>query len=230
MTKRIGIIGGLSPESTSEYYLYITRTYTERFGDHNYPEIVIYSVRFQPYIDYPKLDQWEPIAEGLTEAAHRLESAGADFIIIATNTMHLVFDRVQAAVQIPMLSLVDAVGEIIVQNGFTTIGLLGTRFTMEKTFYHDSLAKKGIRVITPASEDREYINNVIYSELVAGKFTDESRAGFVKIIDKLATQGAEGIILGCTEIPLLVRPGDTSLPLFDTTRIHAEAALKYALE
>jgi aspartate racemase len=230
MTKRIGIIGGLSPESTSEYYLYITRTYTERFGDHNYPEIIIYSVRFQPYIDYPKLDQWEPIADGLTEAAHRLEAAGADFIIIATNTMHLVFDQVQADVQIPMLSLVDAVGDVIVQKRFTTIGLLGTRFTMEKTFYHDSLAKKGIRVITPDTEDREYINNVIYSELVAGKFTDESRDGFIKIIDKLAAQGAEGIILGCTEIPLLVRPEDTSLPIFDTTRIHAEAALNYALE
>jgi aspartate racemase len=230
MSKRIGIIGGLSPESTSEYYLYITHTYTERYGDHNYPEIVIYSVSFQPYIDWPKLDQWDSIAGGLIEAAHSLEAAGADFIMIATNTMHLVFDRIQAAVQIPMLNLVDAVGDVIVQNRFTTVGLLGTRFTMEKTFYQDNLAKKGIHVLTPSAEDREYINNVIYSELVAGKFTDQSRKGYLNIIDNLAAQGAQGIILGCTEIPLLVRPQDTPLPLFDTTRIHAEAALRYALE
>jgi aspartate racemase len=230
MTKRIGIIGGLSPESTSEYYLYITHTFTERFGDHSYPEIVIYSVSFQPYIDWPKYDQWDLIANGLIEAAHSLEASGVDFILIATNTMHLVFDRVQAAVKIPMLNLVDTVGDAILQRGLKTVGLLGTRFTMEKTFYQETLAKKGIHVLTPSAEDREYINDIIYTELVTGKFTEQARKGYLKIIDKLAAQGAEGIILGCTEIPLLIRPGDTSLPLFDTTRIHAEAALKFALE
>ena len=229
MSKRIGILGGMSPESTSEYYEYITRTYTERFGDYGYPEIIIYSVSFQPYVDWPNDGRWDLVAQGLSEAAHRLEAAGADFIIIATNTMHLVFDQVQASVNVPMLSLLDAVGEAILTRGMSTVGLLGTKFTMEKTFYQDALARKGITVLTPDAGDREYVNGVIYDELVAGQIRAESRAGFVAIIEKLAARGAEGVILGCTEIPLLVGEADAGIPLFDTTTIHAEAALNYAL-
>jgi len=229
MSKRIGILGGMSPESTSEYYEYITRTYTERFGDYGYPEIIIYSVSFQPYVDWPNDGRWDLVAQGLSEAAHRLEAAGADFIIIATNTMHLVFDQVQASVNVPMLSLLDAVGEAILTRGMSTVGLLGTKFTMEKTFYQDALARKGITVLTPDAGDREYVNGVIYDELVAGQIRAESRAGFVTIIEKLAARGAEGVILGCTEIPLLVGEADAGIPLFDTTTIHAEATLNYAL-
>ena len=229
MAKKIGILGGMSPESTTEYYEYITRTYTARFGDYGYPEIIIYSVSFQPYVDWPNEDRWDLVAQGLSEAAQRLEAAGADFIIIATNTMHLVFDQVQANVNVPMLSLLDAVGEAILARGMKTVGLLGTKFTMEKTFYHDELARKGIAVLTPDADDREYVNRVIYDELVAGLIRDESRAGFVAIIEKLAARGAEGVILGCTEIPLLVSEADVGMPLFDTTTIHAEAALNYAL-
>jgi aspartate racemase len=228
MHKKIGILGGMSPESTIEYYQYITRTYTERFGDYGYPEMIIYSVSFQPYVDWPNSDRWDLVAQGLSEAARKLEDAGADFIIIATNTMHLVFDEVQASVSIPMLSLLDAVGEAILAQGMKTVGLLGTKFTMEKTFYQDALARKGITVLVPDAEDRDYVNEVIYNELVAGQIDDESRAGFVAIINKLATRGAEGVILGCTEIPLLVGEEDVALPLFDTTAIHAEAALNYA--
>jgi len=229
MHKKIGILGGMSPESTTEYYEYITHTYTERFGDYGYPEIIIYSVSFQPYVDWPKENRWDLVARGLSEAAQRLEAAGADFIIIATNTMHLVFDQVQASVDVPMLSLLDAVGEAILARGMKTVGLLGTKFTMEKTFYQNGLARKGITVLTPDAGDREYVNSVIYDELVAGQIRDESRAGFVAIIEKLAGRGAEGVILGCTEIPLLVNEADAGIPLFDTTAIHAEAALNYAL-
>ncbi len=229
MSKRIGILGGMSPESTMEYYGYITRTYTERFGDYGYPDIIIYSVSFQPYVDWPNENRWDLVAQGLSEAAQRLEAAGADFIIIATNTMHLVFDQVQASVSISMLSLLDAVGEAILAREMKTVGLLGTKFTMEKTFYQDALARKGITVLVPDADDREFVNHVIYDELVAGQVHDDSRAGFVALIEKLADRGAEGIILGCTEIPLLVNEADVGVSLFDTTTIHAEAALNYAL-
>jgi aspartate racemase len=229
MHKRIGILGGMSPESTIEYYQYITHTYTQRFGDYGYPEVIIYSVSFQPYVDWPNEERWDLVAQGLSQAAQSLEAAGADFIIIATNTMHLVLDQVQASVHIPVLSLLDVVAEASLAKGIKTVGLLGTRFTMEKNLYQDVLARKGITVVVPDPDDREYVNRVIYDELVAGKIRAESRAGYVKIIKKLAARGAQGIILGCTEIPLLVSEADAGLPLFDTTMLHAEAALNYAV-
>ena len=229
MHKRIGILGGMSPESTDEYYRHITHAYTDRFDDFSFPEIIIYSVNFQPYVDWPKEDRWDLVAEGLSQAAQSLEAAGADFIIIATNTMHLVFDEVQANVNVPMLSLLDAVGEAVLARGLETVGLLGTRFTMEKTFYHQALARKGISVLVPEADQRTYVDNVIYNELTAGQIKDDSRSGFVTIINKLAERGAEGVVLGCTEIPLLVSEDDVEVPLLDTTAIHAEAALDYAL-
>ena len=229
MHKKIGILGGMSPESTVEYYQYITRAYTERLGDHGYPEIIIYSVSFQPYVEWPEQGRWDLVVQGLSEAAQRLEAAGADFIVIATNTMHLVFDEVQTSVNVPMLSLLDAVGKAILARGMKTVGLLGTEFTMEKSFYQDALARRGVTVLIPDADDREYVNSVIYDELVAGQIRAESQAGFVAIIKKLAERGAEGVILGCTEIPLLVNQADAGIPLFDTTAIHAEAALNYAL-
>jgi aspartate racemase len=181
-------------------------------------------------VDWPGEDRWDLVAQGLGAAAQKLEAAGADFILIATNTMHLVFSEVQASVSVPMLNLLDTVGEAILARGLKTVGLLGTQFTMEKTFYPDALARKGISVLVPEADDREYVNHVIYGELVAGQVRDESRAGFVVVMDRLATRGAEGIILGCTEIPLLVGEADVGIPLFDTTAIHAEAALRYAVE
>ena len=229
MHKRIGILGGMSPESTVEYYQYITRTYTQRFGDYGYPEIIIYSVSFQPYVDWPNEERWDRVAQGLSQAAQSLEAAGADFILIATNTMHLVLDQVQASVHIPILSLLDVVAEAIQVQGIQTVGLLGTRFTMDKHLYHDALARRGITVLIPDADDREVVNRVIYDELVAGKLRAESRAAYVGIIKKLARRGAQGIILGCTEIPLLVSEADAGLPLFDTTVLHAEAALNYAV-
>ena len=230
MHKKIGILGGMSPESTVAYYEYITRTYTARFGDYGYPEILIYSVSFQPYVDWPNEGRWDLVAQGLSQAAQKLAEAGADFVLIATNTMHLVFDQVQNNVAVPMLNLLDAVGEAILARGMNTVGLLGTRFTMEKPFYQEALAHKGITVLTPDAPDRAYVNAVIYDELVAGHIRERARAGFVSIVDKLAERGAEGVILGCTEIPLLIGKDDVSIPLFDTTTIHAEAALRYAVE
>ncbi len=230
MPKTIGILGGMSPESTVDYYQYITRTYTERFGDHGYPALIIYSVSFQPYVDWPNAGRWDLVAQGLREAAQDLEAAGADFIVIATNTMHIVFDEVQASVGIPMLSLLDAVGEAIQAQGLRQVGLLGTRFTMAHSLYPEALAAYNIDVLRPEVQDQEIVNRIIYDELVVGQIHAASRAKFVAIIDKLQARGAQGIILGCTEIPLLVKPTDVSLPLFDTTTIHAEAALVYALE
>jgi aspartate racemase len=229
MHRRIGILGGMSPESTVEYYQYITRTYSERYGDYGYPEVLIYSVSFQPYVDWPNAERWDLVAQGLIEAARRLEAAGAEFIVIATNTMHLVFDEVEDSVAVPVLSLLDAVADAILEMGIGTVGLLGTRFTMEKPFYRDALAAKGIKVLVPEKDDREYVNRVIYDELAAGQIRDESRAGYVQIIEKLAREGAEAVVLGCTEIPLLVGEEDVGLPLLDTTLIHAEATLNYAL-
>lgn len=229
MHKTIGILGGMSPESTVAYYEYITRTYTEEFGDYGYPEVLIYSVSFQPYVDWPEEGRWDLVAEGLTQAAQALELAGADVILIATNTMHLVFDEVEAGVNVPMLSLLDAVGDAIEERGMETVGLLGTAFTMEKTFYQEALAARGIEVLVPGPVGRGRVNRVIYDELVAGRIRDASRAAFVEIIDGLARRGAEGVILGCTEIPLLVSEEQAGIPLFDTTVIHADAALRYAV-
>ena len=230
MHKRIGILGGMSPESTIEYYQYITRTYAERFGNYGYPEIIIYSVSFQQYVDWAHAGDWGSAAQGLSEAARSLEDAGADFIIIATNTMHVVFDEVESSVNVPMLSLLDAVADAILAQGMRTVGLLGTKFTMEMTFYQDALAREGISVLVPDAEDREYVNNAIFEELVVGQILDESRAEFVAIINHLAALGAEGVILGCTEIPMLISEEDVRVPLFDTTAIHAEAVLNYALD
>jgi len=230
MHKTIGILGGMSPESTVAYYEYITRTYTDRFGDYGYPEILIYSVSFQTYVDWPREDRWDLVAEGLSKAARRLAGAGADFVLIATNTMHIVFDEVEASVNVPMLSLLDAVGEAVQERHIDTVGLLGTAFTMEKLFYRERLAEKGIAVLVPDSADRTLVNDVIYDELVSGEIRDASRDTFVRIINDLMGRGAEGVILGCTEIPLLVRKEDVGIPLFDTTEIHAEAALRYAVE
>jgi aspartate racemase len=229
MHKRIGILGGMSPESTVEYYRYITRTYVERYGDYAYPEVLIYSVSFQPYVDWPEQDRWDLVARGLRDAARRLEGAGAEVIVIATNTMHLVVDQVQAGVTVPVLSLLDVVADAVRAHGMDTVGLLGTRFTMGKGFYQGALAHKGITVLVPGEEGQAFVNDVIYNELVAGKIRDESRAGYVAIIDELAGRGAEGVILGCTEIPLLIREQDVGLPLFDTTVLHAEAVLAYAV-
>lgn len=230
MHRKIGILGGMSPESTTVYYEHITRTYTERFGDYGYPEILIYSVNFQKFVDWQHAGQWSEAAAEMAKALEGLRMAGADFGLIATNTMHIVFDEVQRAVGMPLLSIVDATAEAILEAGLRSVGLMGTVFTMRESFFRDRLAQSGIEVLVPAPADQDLMNEVIYQELCSGKILPDSRRKFLEIIERLRCAGAQGIVLGCTEIPLLVRPEDCALPLFNTTLIHAEKALNLAVQ
>ena len=230
MSRNIGILGGMSPESTVTYYEHIIRAYHARFGDYGYPEIVIYSVDFQQIVDWQHAGQWDRIADGLAQGIRRLAAASADFAVIATNTMHYVYDQIQASVDIPVLSIIDATADAIIAANVHTVGLLGTEFTMSQDFYREGLRRKGITALIPEAEERAIVNRIIYEELIVGQILPESRRQYAEIIRGLEARGAEGIILGCTEIPLLVQNGDASVPLFDTTTIHAERALQYALE
>ena len=229
MHKRIGILGGMTPESTLTYYQHIVRRYQQRFGDHGYPEIVIYSVSFQRFEDWMEAGRWDEIAAALAEGLRRLHAAGADFAVIATNTMHLLFDRLERDSPLPLLSIVDATARAIERAGLRTVGLLGTRFTMEKPFYVDRLARHGIGTIVPDVVDRHDVQRVIMTQLARGVLRDESRRRYLEIIDGLVQRGAQGVVLGCTEIPLLVRPEHARIPLFDTTTLHAEEALAWAI-
>lgn len=230
MYKKIGIIGGLSPESTVGYYLHITRTYVERFKDYGYPEIIIYSVNFGNYQRWCENDQWDLVAEDLIAAAKCLKKAGADFGLIATNTMHKVFDSVNASVDFPMIHLIDAMAVKAGEMGLKKLGLLGTRFTMSDGFYQDQMAQSSLSAIVPPPEDQLIIHKIIFEELVQGRLIDKSKAEYIRVINEMVLRGAEGIILGCTEIPLLIKPEDAAVPLLDTAVIHAEAALEYALQ
>ena len=228
--KKIGILGGMSPESTTLYYEHITRTYTARFGDYGYPEILIYSVNFQKFVDWQHNGQWQEAAQAMAEALERLHVAGADFGLIATNTMHIVFDEVQRAVQMPLVSIIQATADSIVAAGIQSIGLLGTKFTMTEPFFRDGLERSGIKALVPEVGDQQRLNDVIYQELCRGEIRPSSRELFLEIIEGLRGRGAEGIVLGCTEIPLLVEPKDCTLPLFNTALLHAAKALEFALQ
>ena len=230
MYKRIGILGGLTPESTVSYYMHIVHRYHELYGDHGYPETIIVGVTFQDYMDWMNSEDWKSITNALLEGLLTLKKAGADFVVIATNTMHNVFEELQSRIDLPLISIVDATAEAIKQKGFKKVGLIGTQFSMNKPSYKDGLAAHGVEMITPNEEDKNYITKVIFEELSTGLLRDESRAGYLEIIDKLVAQGAEGIVLGCTEIPLLVKQEHTKVKVFDTAVIHAEKALQYAIE
>lgn len=229
MAKTIGIIGGMTPESTTMYYEYITRTHYQRFGDYGFPRIIIYSVSFQQYEDWMIAGDWAPIAMGLTEAAQSLVDAGADFGLLATNTMHKVLPEILESVPLPMLSIIDVTAEEIKSQGLEMVGLLGTRFTMEETFYVDGLAALGITALVPNADDRNTVNEIIFKELGTGLIREDSRKAYVDVVNRLQDRGAQGVILGCTEIPLLLRQKDCDLPLFNTTLLHAEKALQFAL-
>ena len=230
MYKKIGILGGLTPESTITYYMHIVHRYHELYGDHGYPETIIVGVSFQQYEDWMLKEDWDSIEKALLEGLKTLKQAGCDFAVIATNTMHILFEKLQKQIDMPLISIVDATAEAIKAEGFKKIGLIGTQFSMTKPFYREGLKKHGIDVVTPNQEDQDYIVKVIFDELSIGKLTEESRKGYLKIIDKLVEQGAEGIVLGCTEIPLLIRQQDTDVKVFDTATVHAEKALQYAIK
>jgi len=228
--KKIGILGGMSPESTTLYYEHITRTYTARFGNYGYPEILIYSVNFQKYVDWQHSGQWQEAARDMAEALERLHGAGADFGLIATNTMHIVFDEVQRAVHMPLISIVQATAESILAAGLRSVGLLGTIFTMRERFFREGLERCGIMALVPEPDSQQRMNDVIYQELCRGEIRTESRRLFLDIIERLRAQGAQGVVLGCTEIPLLVEPQHCDLPLFNTSLLHAAKALDFALQ
>ena len=230
MHKRIGILGGMTAESTVSYYQHIFRRYEELHGDLGYPEMVIYDVSFQRFSDWMGEEDWASIEEALLEGLGRLQAAGADFAVIATNTMHILFEKLEARSPIPLISIVDATAEAINAEGLDTIGLLGTKFTMEKPFYVEGLKRHGIKALVPGKEERDYVNRVVFEELTYGRLLDKSRERYLEVIDGLLGRGAQGIVLGCTEIPLLVTPEHTDVKLFDTAVIHAEKALQHALE
>jgi len=228
--KIIGLIGGMSWESTLTYYREINETVKARLGGLHSAKLILYSVDFHEIERLQEAGDWGGAGQLLAGAARALESAGADCIVLCTNTMHKVAGQIEAAASIPFLHIADATAHAIKDSGHATVGLLGTRFTMEQDFYRDRLRDRhGLKVLVPRGEDRAIIHRVIYDELCLGQVIPASRAAYRRVIAELAADGAEAIILGCTEISLLVDQRDSPLPLFDTTGIHARQAVEWAL-
>jgi aspartate racemase len=228
--KTIGLIGGMSWESTVPYYRLINEGVKQRLGGLHSARIVLFSVDFHDIERLQHAGRWDDAGAMLGDAARALQSAGAEFLVLCTNTMHKVTPAIEAAVRIPLLHIADPTAEAVKRAGIRTVGLLGTRFTMEEDFYRGRLeARHGLPVVIPGAADRDIVHHVIYDELCLGVTLEESRAAYRAIIGRLVAQGAEGIILGCTEIGLLVGPADSPVPVFDTTRLHAESAVNLAL-
>ena len=228
--KTIGLIGGMSWESTVTYYKIINETVKEKLGGLHSAKCILYSVDFQEIEECQANDNWQKSGEILGEAANNLEKAGADFIVICTNTMHKVVNQIKEKISIPILHIAEMTAEKILEKGLKNIALLGTKYTMEQDFYKSKLIEKGINVIVPDKNNIEIINKVIYDELCLGIINSNSKKKFLEIVDKLRNKGAEGIILGCTEIGLLIKNEDTDVPLFDTAIIHAEQAAIYSIK
>ena len=228
--KTIGLIGGMSWESTVTYYQIINETVRDGLGGLHSAKILLYSVDFAEIEECQAKEEWERSGEILADAAMRLESAGADFIVICTNTMHKVVNQIQAKIRIPIVHIADATAEALLQAGITKTALLGTKYTMTQDFYKDRLVQKGISVVIPNEKEIEKVNDVIYNELCLGIVSDESREDYIRVIERLKEEGAQAVILGCTEIGLLISQSDSVLPVFDTTQIHAKAAAEKARE
>lgn len=229
--KTIGLLGGLTWESTIEYYRLINEGVRDKLGGLHSARIVMHSLDFAEVEHLQQINERERIPELLIKGARSVQAGGADLLLICANTMHKYAPEVQAAVTLPLLHIADVTGEAVVRGGMKRIGLLGTKYTMEEDFYKRHLTEKyGLDVLVPPVDDRQLVNRVIFSELSLGKNLDASRTEYLRIMDDLAAQGAEGVILGCTEIGLLVKQKDTPLPLFDTTVLHAAAAVERSLE
>jgi aspartate racemase len=229
--KTIGLLGGMSWESTETYYRLVNEGVKARLGGLHSARLILYSVDFQEIEELQGAGDWEGAGELLGEAARRVEMAGADFLLICTNTMHRVADEVERNITIPLLHIADATGEAVRSRGMERVGLIGTRFTMEQDFYRERLRERfGLEILIPPADERQRVHDVIFRELCLGRIDQNSRTDFYRIIESLADDGAEAVILGCTEISLLVRPEDTPVALLDTTRIHAETAVAAALE
>jgi len=229
--KVIGLLGGMSWESTVPYYRIVNETVRERLGGLHSAKVVLYSVDFQDIEELQRTGRWESAGAQLAAAAQSLERAGAQLLVLCTNTMHKVAPQIEAAVKVPLLHIADPTAEAIKAAGVATVGLLGTRFTMEQPFYRDRLSDRhGLRVLVPPPEDQAIVHRVIYEELCLGRVDAASREAYRRIMAQLVGRGAGGIILGCTEITLLVDGSDASVPLFDTTALHARAAAERALQ
>jgi aspartate racemase len=228
--KTIGLIGGMSWESTVPYYQAINRAVARRLGGLHSARILLYSVDFHEVEELQHTGRWDEAGELLASTAQALQRAGADFLVLCTNTMHKVAPRIESAVTIPLLHIADATARRVQNAGVTRVGLLGTRFTMEEDFYRGRLEKDhGLDVLVPDKDQRDLVHRVIFDELCLGKLVDASRSAYRDIVAGLVSKGAEGVILGCTEVGLLLHQGDAQVPLFDTAAIHAEEAVDYAL-
>jgi len=228
--KTIGLIGGMSWESSLEYYRIINETVKDKLGGLHSAKIIMYSVDFEEIEILQHQDKWKELVDRMINLAKNLEKSGADLVLICSNTMHKMAEQVQESINIPLLHIADATAEKIKRQGLKNVGLLGTKFTMEQDFYKDRLRKHGINVIIPSEEERQVVHAVIYNELCLGRIEEFSKKRFKEIIDNLVANGSEGIILGCTEIPLLIKQEDIPVPLFDTTEIHAKIAAEYAIK
>jgi aspartate racemase len=227
--KTIGLIGGMSWESTAEYYRIINEAVKKKLGGLHSAKIVMYSLDFEEIEQLQIQGGWDEATDSMVDAAKRVEKAGADFVLICTNTMHKMAQEVEASINIPLLHIADVTAEKIVSSGLKKVGLLGSTYTMEEDFYKGRLIDKyGLGVAVPDEADRQTVHNIIIEELCVGKITSPSREQVKTIIQKLIAQGAQGIILGCTELPSLIKQKDCPVPLFDTTAIHAQAAVDYA--
>jgi aspartate racemase len=229
--KTIGLLGGMSWESTVGYYRAINEGVKKALGGLHSARIAMYSVDFDPIEKLQHEGDWEGTAEILSKAALSVQAAGADFLVICTNTMHKVAHRIEDKIDIPLLHIADATAEALMRDGIRNVGLLGTSFTMEQDFYKGRLIKKyGLNVVVPDVKDRQVVHEIIYQELCLGKVKTDSRTKYLRIIDSLADSGAKAVILGCTEIGMLVNQNDTGVKLFDTTAIHAEKAVQYSIQ
>jgi aspartate racemase len=228
--KTIGLIGGMSWQSSMEYYRLINEGVHRRLGGQHSARCAMYSVDFQPIEEAQQRGDWAQTAADLAQAARSVERAGADFLLLCTNTMHLVAPEIQAAVDIPLIHIADPTIAALKAAGVRTVGLLGTRYTMAQAFYRSRVEAAGIAVLVPDDRDQEVVHDVIFQELVHGVIRAESRQRYLEVVDRLAARGAAGVILGCTEIGLLLGQDDTAIPLFDTTVLHAAQAVRLALE
>jgi aspartate racemase len=230
--KTIGMIGGMSWESSSlEYYRIMNQAVKEKLGGFHSAPCILYSVDFDDVEKLQHQGDWESLTRLMIEAAQRVKKAGADFLVICTNTMHKMADEVQGAIQIPLLHIADVTAEAVKANGQSRVGLLGTKFTMEQDFYKGRLQEiHGIDVLIPEDKERQVIHDILYNELCLGEIKELSKGKFQSIIQNLVKRGAQGVILGCTEIPLIVRQEDYEIPLYDTTALHSRAAVDFALQ
>jgi len=229
--KTIGLLGGMSWESSVGYYQAINEGVKASLGGLHSAKIALYSVDFDPIEKLQHEGDWQGTAQILAQAAQKVQAAGADFLLICTNTMHKVAPQIAAAIDIPVLHIADATAEVLIEKGIKNVGLLGTAFTMEQDFYKGRLSEQhGLTVLVPNSEDRKIVHDVIYQELCLGLTSTRAKNDYLRIIDDLAAQGAEAVILGCTEIGMLVKQSDTPVTLLDTTYIHASKAVQYALQ